>query len=130
MKKLHGLLDFSVRAVFLLCLCKNRNGGRHQNRPPSKSIWQAWRSPASLRARPLSLPSACGCHEIDHLKYLSYPMFRIPHLSLFVKYLTLTQKTAEAFLADAPHRDNRVFVFFQITGNFQPQNNFCITSYS
>ena len=86
-------------------------------------------APASL-GFPLSVPAACGCHEIDHLKYLSYPMFRIPHLSLFVKYLTLTQKTTEAFLADAPHRDNRVFVFFRITGNFQPQNNFCITSYS
>ena len=28
----------------------NRNGERHLNRSPSIGIWQAWRSPASLRA--------------------------------------------------------------------------------
>ena len=31
------------------------------------ALWQAWRSPASL-GFPLSVPAACGCHEIDHLK--------------------------------------------------------------
>src|SRR5699024_11682716 len=40
-------------------------------RSPSAGIWQAWRSPASL-GFPLSVPAACGCHEIDHLKHRPY----------------------------------------------------------
>lgn len=40
--------------------------------------------------KPLSLPSACGCHEIDHLKCFSYPMYSIPQLFFFVKNFALT----------------------------------------
>ena len=38
-------------AAFILS--ENRNGERHLNRSPSIGIWQAWRSPASLRAKAL-----------------------------------------------------------------------------
>lgn len=72
---------------------------------------------------PLSLPSACGCHEIDHLKYHSYPMYRIPHLLFFVKYFALTQKSSKAFRTDVPHRNNGIFIFLRVSGNLQSQND-------
>ena len=108
---------------FLNPFSKNRNGERHLNRSPSIGIWQAWRSPASLRARPLSLPAACGCHEIDHLKYLSYPMYKIPHLLFFVKDISLSQQSTEAFSTDLPHCNDGIFILCRIIGNFQSQNN-------
>ncbi len=59
-------------------------------------LWQAWRSPASL-GFPLSIPSACGCHEIDHLKVPPYPMYIITCLVSFVKHFFCSQVTFVSF---------------------------------
>ena len=82
-------------------LSDNMEMGTASLRSPSVGIWQAWRSPASL-GFPLSVPAACGCHEIDHLKHRSYPMYSIPRLFFFVKNFALAEQTAQALCADMP----------------------------
>ena len=47
-------------------------------------LWQAWRTPASLGFS-LSVPAACGCHEIDHLKASPLPDNRITNSQTSVK---------------------------------------------
>ena len=87
--------------------------------PEGLALWQAWRSPASL-GLPLSVPAACGCHEIDHLKVPIYPMYRLPHLFRFVKYFLCSEISVVSFFLYPQECNNRVFIAIRITLNRQP----------
>lgn len=47
--------------------------------------------------KPLSLPSACGCHEIDHLKCLACPVYHAGFI-LYIKTISLRRKKAARLL--------------------------------
>src|SRR5699024_6732194 len=93
-------------------------------RSPSAGIWQAWRSPASL-GFPLSVPAACGCHEIDHLKHRPYPMYSITQLFFFVKNFTLTEQSVETLRTDVPKGNDGIPVSSRVARYLKPQNHFC-----
>ena len=46
--------------------------------------------------KPLSLPSACGCHEIDHLKCPACPVYHAGFI-LYIKTVSLRRKKPPGF---------------------------------
>lgn len=79
--------------ISFIILSLKREKGTTFLRLPFLVVWFFGRRGVLLHLsgrKPLSLPSACGCHEIDHLKCFSYPMYSIPQLFFFVKNVALT----------------------------------------
>ena len=74
---------------------------------------------------PLSVPAACGCHEIDHLKCQPYPMLIIPSLIFFVKDFTLPKQSPETLWTNAPKRYDGIPVRDRVACHFEAQNHFC-----
>ena len=89
--------------------------------PDRLAFWQAWRSPASL-GFPLSVPSACGCHEIDHLKMPYHSTRTIAQLFRFVKNFLGSQISIVSLGGYLQEGYDRVFVSFGIAVNRQSQN--------
>ena len=84
-------------------------------------LWQAWRSPASL-GLPLSVPSACGCHEIVHLKEPLYSTVSIAVLFGFVKDFLGAQITPISLFLNFQECDHRVFIPGRVSFNGKPHD--------